>query len=153
MSPYRDMTDEEWQRVAPLIPELRPRSELRGRPLTDTRNVLNGVLWVMCSSARWSAMPRRYPPYQTCHRRFKAWHDSGVLARVMQQLFGLASEGLYSLMTSRMRVPTELPEGFGARAVATGEMHGDARPVLVPQPAVTPAGPVEYVRGGVRHAA
>lgn len=158
MKPYRDMSDEEWQMVAPLLPELRPRSELRGRPLANTRAVLNGVLWVMYSGASWSTLPRKYPSYQTCHRRFKAWHDSGVLARVMQQLFGLASEGLYSLMTSRMRVPTELPEGLGAQAVAVDpawatEVQGDAQPVLVPQAPVTPVGPVEYVRGGVRRAA
>ena len=103
MSPYRDMTDEEWQRVAPLIPELRPRSELRGRPLTDTRNVLNGVLWVMCSSARWSAMPRRYPPYQTCHRRFKAWHRTGALQQVLELLFGAAGNGLLGTLEARMR--------------------------------------------------
>jgi hypothetical protein len=72
MTPYRDINDEEWQRVAPLLPELRPRAELRGRPLANTRAVLNGVLWVMHSGATWSAMPRKYPSYQTCHRRFKA---------------------------------------------------------------------------------
>ncbi|PTR04314.1 putative transposase of IS4/5 family DUF4096 [Paraburkholderia sp. GV068] len=78
MNPYRDINDEEWQRIAPLLPELRPRSELRGRPLANTRSVLNGVLWVMYSGATWSAMPRKYPSYQTCHRRFKAWYQSGV---------------------------------------------------------------------------
>src|SRR5471032_76923 len=156
MKPYRDMSDEEWQMVAPLLPELRPRSELRGRPLANTRAVLNGVLWVMYSGASWSTLPRKYPSYQTCHRSFKAWHDSGVLARVMQQLFGLASEGLYSLMTSRMRVPTELPEGFGGHTGATDPAlvigaHGDARPILVPLvplAPVSPAEPVEYARGG-----
>ncbi|AXE92802.1 transposase [Paraburkholderia sp. 22099] len=103
MNPYRDINDEEWQRVAPLLPELRPRSELRGRPLANTRSVLNGVLWVMYSGATWSAMPRKYPSYQTCHRRFKAWHESGVLKRVMEQLFGAASEELCNLMEARMR--------------------------------------------------
>jgi len=158
MKPYRDMSDEEWQMVAPLLPELRPRSELRGRPLANTRAVLNGVLWVMYSGASWSTLPRKYPSYQTCHRRFKAWHDSGVLGRVMQQLFGVASEGLYSLMTSRMRVPTELPEGLGGHADAAGpaDMHGDARPVLmplVPLAPLSPPGSAEFPRGGVRHAA
>jgi transposase len=103
MNPYRDITDEEWQRVAPLLPELRPRTEMRGRPLANTRSVLNGVLWVMYSGASWSAMPRRYPSYQTCHRRFKSWYESGVLKHVMEQLFGAASEDLCSLMESRMR--------------------------------------------------
>ncbi|MFM0648720.1 transposase [Paraburkholderia bryophila] len=103
MDPYRDINDEEWQRVAPLLPELRPRAELRGRPLANTRSVLNGVLWVMYSGATWSAMPRKYPSYQTCHRRFKAWYASGVLKRVTEQLFGAASEELCSLMEARMR--------------------------------------------------
>ncbi|WP_162600854.1 transposase [Paraburkholderia sp. C35] len=86
MTPYRDITDEEWQRVAPLLPELRPRSELRGRPLANTRSVLNGVLWVIYSGATWSAMPRKYPSYQTCHRRFKA--TAIGLAIVQQGLAG-----------------------------------------------------------------
>ncbi|MDN7178942.1 transposase [Caballeronia sp. SEWSISQ10-4 2] len=161
MKPYRDMSDEEWQMVAPLLPELRPRSELRGRPLANTRAVLNGVLWVTYSGASWSSLPRKYPLYQTCHRRFKAWHESGVLARVMQQLFDLASEGLYALMTSRMRVPIELPEGFGERAghaigidpTRSGSVSGDARTVLVPLIPLMPAAPVEYVNDGARHAA
>ncbi|MFC0398943.1 transposase [Paraburkholderia rhizosphaerae] len=104
MTPYRDLTDEEWLRVAPLLPELRPRSELRGRPLANTRAVLNGVLWVMFSGATWSAMPRKYPSYQTCHRRFKAWHQSGVLKRLLEQLFGLAGADLCNSMEARMRI-------------------------------------------------
>lgn len=103
MKPWRDITEEEWQRVIPLLPELRPRAELRGRPLANTRAVLNGVLWVMYSGATWSAMPRRYPSYQTCHRRFKAWHDEGVLKRVMGELFGDEGVALCSTIEARMR--------------------------------------------------
>jgi transposase len=125
MKPYRDMTDEEWQMVAPLLPELRPRAELRGRPLANTRAVLNGVLWVMYSGASWSTLPRKYPSYQTCHRRFKTWHESGVLLRVMSQLLGPAGESLYALMTSRMRVPPEFkPESVGLpEGVQVVEVH------------------------------
>jgi transposase len=129
VKPYRDMSDEEWQMVAPLLPELRPRSELRGRPLANTRAVLNGVLWVMYSGASWSTLPRKYPSYQTCHRRFKAWHESGVLLRVMTQLFGPAGESLYALMTSRMRVPAELPFAIAAQTYANvQEIAASAQP-------------------------
>ncbi len=117
MTPHRDITDQEWQRVAPLLPELLPRAELRGRPLTNTRAVLNGVLWVMSSGATWSAMPRRYPSYQTCHRRFKAWHQSGALQAVLTQLYGAASEGLYRFMEMRMR--THVKSAAKADAPAT----------------------------------
>ncbi|MGF6737552.1 transposase [Paraburkholderia atlantica] len=116
MNPYREITDEEWQRVAPLLPELRPRPEMRGRPLANTRSVLNGVLWVMYSGATWSAMPRRYPSYQTCHRRFKSWYQSGVLKHVTEQLCGTASEDLCRLMEARMRTHASAPH----KRAATG---------------------------------
>ncbi|MCP3717221.1 transposase [Paraburkholderia sp. CNPSo 3281] len=103
MTPHRDITDEEWQRVMPLLPELRPRTELRGRPLANTRSVLNGVLWVMYSGANWSAMPRRYPSYQTCHRRFKTWHYNGALKCVMGELFGEDGVRLCGTIETRMR--------------------------------------------------
>jgi transposase len=130
MTPYRDINDEEWQRVAPLLPELRPRADMRGRPLANTRSVLNGVLWVMYSGATWSSMPRKYPSYQTCHRRFKAWYDSGVLRRVMGQLFGDgASEELCVMMQTRMRSHPEK----GRKPDHTASMAGV---MLLPAPGV-----------------
>jgi transposase len=125
LTPYRDLTDEEWLRVAPLLPELRPRSELRGRPLANTRAVLNGVLWVMYSGATWSAMPRKYPSYQTCHRRFKAWHQSGTLKRMLEQLFGAAGVDLCNSIEARMRLHVAghdpLHVAPGAETMATAD--------------------------------
>ncbi|MFB9127073.1 hypothetical protein ACFFYR_29310 [Paraburkholderia dipogonis] len=48
MNPYRDINDEDGNVSPPVaFPELRaPRSELRGRPLANTRSLLNGVLSV-----------------------------------------------------------------------------------------------------------
>jgi transposase len=115
MTPHRDITEEEWQRIMPLLPELRPRSEMRGRPLANTRSVLNGVLWVMYSGATWSAMPRRYPSYQTCHRRFKAWHDDGVLKHVMGELFGEEGVALCDIIEARMRKHLSRAEKAAAR--------------------------------------
>jgi transposase len=103
MTPYREITDEQWRRVVTLFPELQPRQQLRGRPLANTRAVLNGVLWVIYSGASWSSMPRRYPSYQTCHRRFRNWYSSGVFKRVLEQLYGDASESLCDTLKQRMR--------------------------------------------------
>lgn len=151
MTPYRDINDEEWQRVVPLLPELRPRSELRGRPLANTRSVLNGVLWVMYSGATWSAMPRKYPSYQTCHRRFKAWHASGVLKRVMDQLFGEASTELCSMMEARMRIHVS-PEQKAARAEAAPV--APARPTAFAPASTQPALPSVFsYAASYKHAA
>lgn len=31
-------------------------------------------------------LPERYPPYQTCHRRFQQWVRSGVIRGVLEAL-------------------------------------------------------------------
>jgi transposase len=64
-----DLTDVQW---AVLEPTFRPRRrpDGRGRPWTDPRAVMNGVLWVLRTGAPWHDLPSRYPPYQTCHRRY-----------------------------------------------------------------------------------
>ena len=36
--------------------------------------------------APWKDLPQRYPPYQTCHRRFQQWVRLGVFRRIVQEL-------------------------------------------------------------------
>lgn len=66
-----DLTDEQWEVLEPLIPNPPRRADGRGRPWRDSRDVLNGILWVLRTGAPWHDLPERYPPYQTCHRRFQ----------------------------------------------------------------------------------
>src|SRR4029077_15069995 len=65
-----DLTDTQWAVLEPLF-RPKQRDDGRGRPWQDTRAVLNGVFWVLRTGAPWHDLPRRYPPYQTCHRRFQ----------------------------------------------------------------------------------
>jgi transposase len=58
------LTDEQWAIIGPLIPEVPRREDGRGRPWRDTREVMNGVLWILRSSARWQDLPDRFPPYR-----------------------------------------------------------------------------------------
>ena len=48
--------------------------------------MINGILWVLRSGARWQDLPGRFPPYQTCHRRFQQWVKDGSLRRVLEAL-------------------------------------------------------------------
>ena len=80
-----DIRDAQWAILKPLLqPQGRP--EGRGRPWRDLRAVLNGVLWVLRTGAPWHDLPSRYPPYQTCHRRFQQWRREGTLTRVLTAL-------------------------------------------------------------------
>ncbi len=86
-----DLTDAQWSFIEPLIPTPPQRSDRRGRPWRDPRDVLNGILWILRTGAPWKDLPERYPPYQTCHRRFQQWCRDGTIERM---LHGLA-EDLY----------------------------------------------------------
>ncbi len=86
MARREELTDEQWALIEPLIPELPRREDGRGRPWRDTREVMNGVLWILRSGARWQDLPGRFPPYQTCHRRFQQWVREGTLRKVLEAL-------------------------------------------------------------------
>lgn len=80
-----DLTDAQWELLAPLIdPRARPRGP--GRPWQDARAVVNGIFWVLRTGAAWADLPARYPPHQTCHRRFRAWQRDGTLSRLLRLL-------------------------------------------------------------------
>jgi hypothetical protein len=79
------MNDEQWAVVEPVLRPER-RADNRGRPWHDTRSVLNGVLWVLGTGAQWRELPEKYPPYQTCHRRFQQWIRSGKLEEALKML-------------------------------------------------------------------
>jgi transposase len=81
-----DLADEQWKLLEPLIPEPPRRKDGRGRPWRDPRDVLNGILWILRTGAPWKDLPDRYPPYQTCHRRFQKWIDEGVLGTILEAL-------------------------------------------------------------------
>jgi len=81
-----DLTDAQWVVLDPLIPEPSRRNDGRGHPWKDRRAILNGILWVLRTGAPWADLPARYPPYQTCHRRFQQWARSGILDGVFEAL-------------------------------------------------------------------
>jgi transposase len=85
MARREELTDEQWSLIEPLF-DKPPVSATRGRPRRGEREVMNGVLWILRSGARWSDLPERFPPYQTCHRRFQAWIRDGRLKKVLETL-------------------------------------------------------------------
>lgn len=86
MARREELNDEQWAVIEPLLPEPPKREDGKGRPRRDDREVLNGILWILRSGARWQDLPARFPPYQTCHRRFQEWVRAGVLRRVLEAL-------------------------------------------------------------------
>jgi transposase len=78
-----ELTDEEWELIAPLLPPMDPR---RGGRWRDHRQVLNGIVWRVRTGAPWRDVPERYGPWQTLYKRFARWEVDGTWARIEQHL-------------------------------------------------------------------
>ncbi|GAB4300684.1 MAG: hypothetical protein Kow0096_20890 [Thiohalomonadaceae bacterium] len=78
------LTDAQWELLEPLFESATEGG--RGRPRRDARGLLDGILWILKTGARWCDMPGQYPPYQTCHRRFQEWVEDGTLDEALRRM-------------------------------------------------------------------
>jgi transposase len=93
----RVLTDEQWQRVAPHLPQ-HPASPKGGRPRADDRDCLEGILWLLRTGARWQDIPVDLPSGSTCWRRLQEWASAGTLQTIQAILVEqLGSLGLLAL--------------------------------------------------------
>jgi transposase len=78
-----DLTDQQWQRLEPLLP---PEKPWTGRPNEDHRQILNGILWIHRTGAPWRDLPRRYGPMGPVSSRFDRWRKAGIWQRILSDL-------------------------------------------------------------------
>jgi transposase len=63
-----DLTDEEWERIAPLM----PRPGRRGRPrAVDLREIINALRYLVRSGCGWEMLPVHFGPWQTVYWWFR----------------------------------------------------------------------------------
>ena len=58
----------------------------RRRPWASHRAVINGILWVLKTGARWRDLPAEYPSPSTCWRRLKRWDEDGTWLRIWRAI-------------------------------------------------------------------
>jgi transposase len=82
--PYTsDLTDAQWEELAPLLPAANPR----GHPRTvDLREVINGILYVLRGGITWRMMPHDLPPWGTVWWYFRQWRLDGTWERIHDTL-------------------------------------------------------------------
>jgi hypothetical protein len=78
-----ELTDQEWDRLAPLLPAMTPK---RGGRWRDRRQVLNGILFRVRSGVPWRDLPERYGPWETVYKRLARWQTDGTWAPHRGQL-------------------------------------------------------------------
>src|SRR5918997_4051554 len=95
-----NLTIEQRDRLQAILPKY-PEKPV-GRKRANTLKVFEGILWVLESGARWEDIDKyRYASYQTCHRYFQEWVQSGVFQRALETLVKEGeSESLLKLQES-----------------------------------------------------
>lgn len=79
-----EISDEEWEKVKDLLPP--ERSGKAGRPSSENRKALNGILWITRSGAPWRDLPERYGSWSTLYDRFRVWEAKGVFEKIFTVL-------------------------------------------------------------------
>src|SRR5579864_5433199 len=121
----RDLTDAQWVILDAIIPEPLHRRDGRGRPWRARRAVLDGILWVLRTGAPWADLPDRYPSYQTCHRRFQQWVQSGILKGIFEALaLDLRALGLLDVREAFIRRQFRPGEKGGSKVGKTKRGKG-----------------------------
>ena len=82
-----DLTDTQWSKLELLLNEPRGQRHAGGRPRKhEQRRVVDALLYVVKTGCQWRQLPSNFPPWKTVHEHFRAWRDSGVWERIVQQL-------------------------------------------------------------------
>jgi transposase len=75
------LTADHWERIRPLLPK--PRS---GHEASESRPLLDAMLWVMQTGSTWRELPERFGPWLTVAERFYRWRKEGRWDRILQVL-------------------------------------------------------------------
>jgi len=69
------LSDTEWDLIEPLLPPQRP---VRGRPMRDHRQVVEGVIYRYRCGIAWRDLPATFGPWQTVWKRHRRFSGDGT---------------------------------------------------------------------------
>jgi putative transposase len=87
-----EVSDELWAIIEPILCEDCPPPKNPGRPRTDWRRCLNGIIFRMRTGCQWNRLPKVFGDDSTVHRWFQRWNRNGVMKRIWAELVSQCDE-------------------------------------------------------------
>ena len=86
MRGFQGLSREQWALIKPLFPK--PAKNKFGRKDLSPKKVMNTILWVLITGARWIDVPvgPRWAARSTAHEWLGHWQRSGLLEKVLNLL-------------------------------------------------------------------
>ena len=81
-----DLTDDQWSLIKPHLPPSKSGTRKGGRPPTDLRRVVDGLMYFARSGCQWRMLPRDFGPWPTVHHYYRLWRRDGTLQRIHDAL-------------------------------------------------------------------
>lgn len=82
--PYpSDVTDDEWDFVAPYLTLMREDAPQREH---DLRDVFNALRWMVRSGSPWRYMANNFPPWEVVYQQTQRWIKAGVFETMAHDL-------------------------------------------------------------------
>ncbi|WP_443063633.1 transposase [Streptomyces sp. NBC_00663] len=104
MIPRHELTDQEWELLAPLIPQAST-----GRPRVSDRQVTNGTVYQIRTGISRRDLPERDGPWKTAYTRFRRYALADVFAPVLQQIQARVTRPVTSTGSSSPTPPSSVP--------------------------------------------
>ena len=96
-----DLTDEQWDVIAPLFVNMRKRK-------WDKRELVNAVLYLVKTGCQWRNLPHDFPPVFTVHSFYRRARLSGLWDKILEHIVkltrqraGLSEEPTQALIDSQ----------------------------------------------------
>ena len=70
-----------WDEIKPLLKVNIPKKK-PGRPRSDDRRILNGLIYLARTGCQWCALPKEFGAKSTVYQRFREWLSVGCLEKV-----------------------------------------------------------------------
>jgi len=77
------LSDDQWERIAPLIPG-KPGDP--GRHGADNRGFVEATLWIARTGSPWRDLPSEFGNWNTAFQRFRRWATKGIYESLFKTL-------------------------------------------------------------------